>query len=160
MTWDEWTFVLSFTWDSVPVLTFSTMFYLGVSSFAVESNVNGECGGVVMGSQVSLSAGGVLHYEVHHCIALWRTAQITHLQKYLSTSLRSSLCEVKAKITSCHSPSLRQYLLINLQSIKHCTTDLDGIKKFSLKCWLVGYLWGAIIIMHCYNRLCCAKYEI
>lgn len=44
--------------------------YQEVCSFAVESDVDGERGGVMVGPQVGLSFRGVFHHKVHNGISL------------------------------------------------------------------------------------------
>lgn len=46
--------------------------YLKVYAFVIESNVNGEGRGVMVGPQVGLSLRSVFYNKVHQSITLWQ----------------------------------------------------------------------------------------
>lgn len=50
--------------------------HLEVCSFAIEGDVNRECGGVMMWPQVRLSFGSVLHHKVHDGVSLNENEQM------------------------------------------------------------------------------------
>lgn len=56
--------------------------YLKVCIFIIERNVDGEGGGVMMGSQVGLSPRCVFNHKVHYSVAL--QGQRDHIQLFFS----------------------------------------------------------------------------
>lgn len=65
--------------------------YLKVCIFIIERNVDGEGGGVMMGSQVGLSPRCVFNHKVHYSVALQGQSEITSSWFSLSGEHRQQL---------------------------------------------------------------------